>query len=398
MRVLMPVRALPMHRLGGLEFHAWDLAAGLAALGHEVTLLTSRAPDTPRFGDPPPAGVRILHLDSGPPGDYSVAFFRAMGRRAAQVAGEWPADLIHAQEFAGILVDAPPARFAVTVHGTLFTEVPLDRRYFARLGAVEKARAVWRYRSRIALQPFFRRMLGRAGLLLADSDFTRGELERMDSGLASRIRVVPLGIAAGRYQFPAPAARPARGTGAPLVVAMLGRLQRIKGVEVAIRALAGARGAGAHLRLVVGGEGGDSEAMRALAESLGVADDVEFRGRVPQEGLSRFFGGADVFLFPDLTQPAFGLVAVEAMAHGLPVIGARSGAIPEVVTGETGWIYDPWSTDELASLLVRLASAPDEVAARAARAPQRALQFSAGQMTRATVAAYGALNQPGASQ
>jgi D-inositol-3-phosphate glycosyltransferase len=381
----MPVRALPVHRLGGLELHTLDLASALARRGHEMTLVTSRHPQGLERSEPAP-GVEALHLPSGAPGDYSVAFFRGMEPSVARLDADRHFDLVHAQEFAGLFLAPRPGRLACTVHGTMFSETPLDRRHFARLGAREKLAALWRHKARVALHPFLRRMLGRADLLLCDSDYTRREIARIREYALGKLRVVPLGIDTSRYA-PAPA-RPVRAVGDPLTVAMLGRVQRIKGAEVAVRAVLLARRRGEKVRLVVGGTGEDMPGFATLAQAVGDTEGVDFRGRIAPDAVSAFLADAGLFLFPDLTQPAFGLVAVEAMLHGLPVVAARSGAIPEVVAPEAGWLYDPWNTAELAALLGRLSRDPAAVAEKAACARQHAARFTADAMAEQTEAAY----------
>ena len=380
----MAVRALPMHRTGGLEFHAWDLAGALAARGHEVRLLTSRAPARAAWEGDPPGGVTVETLRHGAPGDYSLAFWRGVSRRARELARSGACDVVHAQEFAGLFCGPSAWRgvpFVVTVHGTMFTEVPLDRRYRAHLGAAAKLAAVWRHKERLALHPFFVEMLRRADRLVTDSVFTRCELVRIHPALGARALVVPLGIDAARYQpEEAGAARASRPAGGALTVALLGRVQRMKGLGVVLEAADRLRNSGARIRFVVGGGGADLESLRAEAASRGFGDMVEFRGPVPQEGMGRFFGGADLFLFPDLTQPAFGLVAVEAFLHGLPVVAARSGAIPEVVTDDAGWLYDPWDAAQLAGLLERIAADRAGVPQRAAAARELVRHHTAAAM------------------
>jgi glycosyltransferase involved in cell wall biosynthesis len=381
----MPVRALPFHRLGGLELHTVDLAAALTRRGHTVTLVTSSHPQGDARSEPTP-GVEALHLPSGPPGDYSAAFFRAMEPFVARLDGAQRFDLIHAQEFAGLFLAPRRGRFACTIHGTMFSETQLDRRYFARLTGREKAAALWRNKARIALHPFFLRMIGRADLLVCDSAYTRREVARIRPAAAAGLHMVPLGVDSARYA-PAPAAA-ARTDALPLTVAMLGRVQRMKGAEAAVRAVLLARSRGAPVRLIVGGAGEDVTRLAVVAQESGDASGVEFRGRIAPGGVSPFFCEADLFLFPDLTQPAFGLVAVEAMLHGLPVVGARSGAIPEVVPEEAGWLYDPWNTAELAALLCRLAGDRAAVAAKAPRARGHAAHFTADLMAERTETAY----------
>ena len=381
MKLCMAVRALPMHRPGGLEFHVWDLAGALARRGHEVRVLTSAAPSGQMVEEwTAPPGVIVEHLPSGQAGDYSLSFWRGVARRGEQLWREKACDLLNMQEFAGLVCRGAArggAPFVVSVHGTMFTEVALDRRHWSHLSSGEKAAAIWRYKARLALHPFFLRMVRRADLLITDSEFTRSELLRIDEQLDPRIRVVPLGIDPARYGSDG---RTAEVRGGALTVVMLGRVQQIKGIDTALDALALLRGRGVKVRLLVGGGGEYLETARRRAEKLDVAGRVEFRGRIPQEKMSAFLREGDLLLFPDLTQPAFGLVAAEAFLHGLPVMGARAGAIPEVVTEQTGWLFDPWKPTEVAGLLERLASDRDEVARKSDAARKRFEYYTADAM------------------
>ncbi|MGC8842286.1 MAG: glycosyltransferase family 4 protein, partial [Candidatus Sumerlaeaceae bacterium] len=172
MRVGLVVRALPVHRLGGLEYHTLDLANALQSLGCEVTVITSRHPEG-RDCETLESGVKVIYLRTGQPGDYSLAFFRGVEETVANLDRAKCFDVIHAQEFAGLLMRPRPGRFVVTVHGTMTTETPLDRRYFRRLRLPEKLRALWLGKGRLALLPAFRRLLWRADRLVVDSQFTQ---------------------------------------------------------------------------------------------------------------------------------------------------------------------------------------------------------------------------------
>ncbi|PKO15189.1 hypothetical protein CVU37_13495 [candidate division BRC1 bacterium HGW-BRC1-1] len=380
MKICMAVRALPMHRPGGLEFHAWDLAGAMARRGHEVRLLTSAAPSGALGADEwiTPQGVTVEHLTSGPPGDYSLSFWRGVARRGEELVRTGECDLLNMQEFAGLACRGAGrggAPFVVSVHGTMFTEVTLDRRHRVHLSVGEKAAAIWQHKARLALHPFFGRMLRRADLLLTDSEFTKAELLRIDEKLEPNIRVVPLGVDPVRYGDAA-----AGKEDRPLTAVMLGRVQKIKGIDAALDAMGVLRERGVNMRLLVGGGGEYLETARRRAEALGVDGLVEFRGRIPQDKVNEFLGGGDLLLFPDLTQPAFGLVAVEAFMHGLPVAGSRAGAIPEVVTEQTGWLFDPWQPEQVAGVLERLASDRDEISRKAAAARERFAYYTADAM------------------
>jgi glycosyltransferase involved in cell wall biosynthesis len=159
-------------------------------------------------------------------------------------------------------------------------------------------------------------------------------------------------------------------------------------VGVALEAARLLRERGVAFRMVIGG-GGEYEAGAREEIARGNLDDVvELAGTIAPEEVSGFFSRADAFIFPDLTQPAFGLVAVEAMLHGLPVIAARSGAIPEVVDDVTGWIYQRRSSAELATIMERLARSPEEIRLKAAAGRTRALQFTSEAMARRMAEVY----------
>ena len=117
----------------------------------------------------------------------------------------------------------------------------------------------------------------------------------------------------------------------------VGRLTPIKGLETLLRALSVLRADGlsaARLTLlVVGGTKGEeagSGHLRRLAHDLGIGDWVDFRGPQPQGVLTDYYAGADVCLIPSRYE-SFGMVALEAMASGVPVIASRAGGLAVTV-------------------------------------------------------------------
>lgn len=138
------------------------------------------------------------------------------------------------------------------------------------------------------------------------------------------------------------------------VLFSLQRLESMKHVEVAIEALGWLMKSGMeNLVLLIGGTGQEGNRLRQLVKKKGLGDHVRFLGFVPQEELPGYYALADVFVFPS-TFETFGIVLVEAMAAGIPVVAARAGAIPEIVVdGETGFLVQPLSPESMA---VRLRS------------------------------------------
>lgn len=104
--------------------------------------------------------------------------------------------------------------------------------------------------------------------------------------------------------------------------------------------------------LLLAGEGPEWAEARELAKSLGVMDRVHFLGR--QDEVASLFSLADVFLLPS-EKESFGLVALEAMASGVPVVGTTAGGIPELVKhGETGYLADVGDVERMAELTLSI--------------------------------------------
>jgi len=163
-------------------------------------------------------------------------------------------------------------------------------------------------------------------------------------GYRGPIDVVPHGIDLEAYAEPTPdrrAAARARFGARGIVIGYAGRLLPMKGVDVLLTAAAGlvSKGVSHEFSVVVLGEGPDQERLRALAESLGIADRVRFVAGVPHEAIPTALEAFDVMVVPSLSTPKwkeqFGRVALEGMAAGAAVVVSSSGGLPYVV-GDAG--------------------------------------------------------------
>lgn len=151
--------------------------------------------------------------------------------------------------------------------------------------------------------------------------------------------------------------RLANPTNATPTIAFLGRLIPLKGIDDLIDALAILANRGVGFRAVVAGNG-DASQYQARAEAAGIGHCVEFPGWLDEEAVRHLLAESDVFVLPSLVenQP---VAILEAMAHGLPVVASRVGAIPEqVVDGVTGLLVTPGEPGELADALNALCGDP----------------------------------------
>ncbi|HET7745567.1 MAG TPA: glycosyltransferase [Gaiellaceae bacterium] len=151
----------------------------------------------------------------------------------------------------------------------------------------------------------------------------------------------------------------------------VGRLIPIKGHLVLLRALAQARARVPGVTLAVAGRGPLEPALRSYARELGLESAVEFLGFVSP--VQKAVADAAIVVVPSLGE-GFGMVALEAMERGRPVIVSAVGGLPEIVVdGETGIVVPPGDAEALAEAIVRLAGDLDAAAAMGRRARERAL-------------------------
>ncbi|MCX6998783.1 MAG: glycosyltransferase family 4 protein [Candidatus Sumerlaeota bacterium] len=375
MKICLLTRSLPVHRTGGLETHAWDLARGLARRGCHVFLLTTAHPDGRREDDI--EGVHIHYIPKTLPARYTPLFFPRLNREILRLHEREGFDLVHSQGFAA-LTFRPPVRLPliVTLHGTLFSETPLHRDQFREFSFFEKVRKVWRHRYRLMMYPFYMRFLRRASLILVDSRFSYNETRRDLPEVEVKLRLVPLGIDLSRIAAPDRASARAR-LGLPqedVILFTLSRLEEMKGVDVALRGVAALesrkqswRSAVAERDFIylIGGEGRWRGRLEDMRSQLGISQ-VKFLGRIPSEQLSDYFAAADLFIQPERGHPAFGIVTIESLAHGTPVLASDAGATPEIITPEVGWLFKRGDAQQLAESLRNILPTIGEWRTRAA--------------------------------
>lgn len=170
----------------------------------------------------------------------------------------------------------------------------------------------------------------------------------------------------------APRAQGAPGSaGEPLRVAAIGRLVHKKGFDVLLHALAAARARGIVLRCAIAGAGSESDALQRLCDELDLHDLVSFVGW--RKDVANCLAAADVFVLPSRDEP-FGIVCLEAMALGVPIIATRTDGPLEVLDPTTAILVERDDPDSLAGALCEVATNRGPAARRAEAARERFLR------------------------
>ncbi|GAA1492698.1 glycosyltransferase [Curtobacterium herbarum] len=364
-----PLAALGGVDAGGQNVHVAALSAALADRGHTVTVYTRRDDASLPVRVPLRPGVDVVHVDAGParhvPKDDLLPY---MSTFAQVLASEWfvdRPDVVHGHFWMSghATVDAVNQVQARTGG----TRIPVVQTFHA-LGVVKRRHqgtADTSPAEREWLEPAVGRSADQVVATCSDEAF---ELKSLGVPLRS-ISVVPCGVDVELFRPDGPVEE----RGRTFRVLTASRLVQRKGVGTTIAAVAQLVAAGRDVELVVVGGAGtagadlpdDPEYQRldALARDLGIRDHVSFRGQLAQEAMGAVYRSADVVVCAPWYEP-FGIVPLEAMACGVPVVASRvGGLIDTVVEDATGLHVEPRDEDGLAVALAGLLDDPERRAA-----------------------------------
>lgn len=359
MRIAMvSEHASPLATLGGVDaggqnVHVAALALGLAKLGNSVTVYTRRDdPHLPTRVVMAP-GLVVEHVDAGParpiPKDAIFPHLRAFASHLRQAWTLERSDVVHAHFWmSGVAALRAAKPLGIPVVQT-FHALGVEKK--RHQGAADTSPG-----ERLAHEA---RIVREAERIVATASAEIFELLRMGANPRS-LKIVPCGVDLDRFTPEGP--REER-RGDRLRIVTLSRLVPRKGIGDVVEALAAVPEA--ELIVAGGGEGpdllSDPEAQRlsALARGLGVADRVYLRGRVERPDVPVVLRSADVVVCTPWYEP-FGIVPLEAMACGVPVVvSSVGGLVDTVVDGLTGLHVPPRAPRQLAQALLSLAEEPE---------------------------------------
>jgi D-inositol-3-phosphate glycosyltransferase len=358
-----PLAALGGKETGGMNVYVREIARELARMRMRADIFTrSQNPSIPRVVQLA-EGVRVVHLAAGPQApmprervcDHLDEFVD--GVEAFRLGAGVDYDLVHAHYWlSGTAGLALRRRWGVPLVQMFHTLGHLKND--ATPAGAEREPAV-----RLEEEA---RIVGAADRIIASTVVERAHLVSHYGADPTRIAVIPCGVdtelfAPGDRQ----AARAGLGLGDDPHLLYVGRQSPIKGLATLLEAMARLRAAGSRARLsVVGGDAdeprhGHEAALRERLAGLGLDDVVSFVGPQPQDRLRDWYVAADVTVLPSYYE-SFGMVALEAMACGSPVVASRVGGLQTTVRDRvTGLLVPEQDAAALADALDRLLADED---------------------------------------
>ncbi|MGN6743029.1 MAG: glycosyltransferase [Amnibacterium sp.] len=365
---LVSEHASPLAVLGGVDaggqnVHVAALATALGADGHEVTVYTRRDDAALPERVPFAPNVTVVPVTAGPaapvPKDDLLPH---MGEFADVLAEAWIAerpDVVHGHFWmSGLATLTAARRVDIALGGHLpvaqtFHALGVVKRRHQGLADTSPAERSW-------LEPDVARRVDSVIATCSDEAF---ELKAMGVPSA-RIAVVPCGVDTAHFSPSGPAAP----RGDRLRIMTVGRLVQRKGVGIAIEALARLVARGIDAELVIVGGAGDAAHLEVepevarlerIVDATGMRDRVTLAGRIEHDDLPEQYRSADVIVCAPWYEP-FGIVPLEAMACGRPVVATRvGGLIDTVVEDATGVHVPPRDPDALADALESLLTDPE---------------------------------------
>jgi glycogen synthase len=348
MRVLMLSWEYPPRVIGGIAAHVDGLAKAMARAGHEVVVFSLDHPHT--ADDEVVDGVRVLRADTDLPwlpDDYLVARMASANHQVTQLAarlGSWRPEVIHAHDW----LVAWSADTLTTLWG-----VPL----VATIHATERGRHGGHVPQGIpaAVNAVEWWLTYQAHQVIACSKFMVREVIDGFELPPEKVNLVPNGIDIGQWLPAEPLPERPREH---LVVAW-GRIQYEKGFQVLIRAVGELRQRISDIQCVIAGRGGYLAELQTQIDMDGVGDIVQLAGFVPDDELRELLSRTGCVVIPSLYEP-FGIVALEGMAAGAPMIVARTGGLAEIVDGTgAGVLFEPGNHVALAACIEEVLTHPD---------------------------------------
>ena len=357
---------------GGMNVYVRELASSLAQAGVDATVFVRRCDDSAEVVPVEP-GFTVVRVPAGPVHLPKESLAAVVGEFTAGVRA-WleasPADVLHANYWlSGVAGHQLKHQLDLPLVCTFHTLA----RVKAETGDPEPQRRIDAEADVIAC----------ADVITANSVTEVQQLARLYGADPTRIDVVPPGVDGALFSVGSRrGARAALGLGAEPVLLFVGRIQPLKGLDIAVEALAALRRSHRDARLLVvgGASGSDGEAelrrVQVAVRAAGLPAQVNLVPPQPHHLLSTYYRSADVCLVPSRSE-SFGLVALEAAACGVPVVAADVGGLRTLVDhGRTGFRVVGRDPSEYAAAVRSLLDDPALAESMGRRGAEMASRYS----------------------
>src|SRR5450830_4313 len=355
MRIVLPMSYWFPDSPGGSGKLAFDESQFLVGRGHEVWAVAQDVIGVgPEYEHT--RGVNLLRYQRPSIGTFDPRRLTVHQDRTQRLVQQYvpQADVVHGHgllQYAGaISIYGDRVRSVYSVHSPVRMEMSATARGGSALTWLKLTA------TGIACSRIERECIQRSTFVTAESSYTVRELALLHGeNMAGRVRIVPGWVDPTRFR-PVEDKRAVQErldwpTDRPILFT-LRRLVPRMGIDVLLRAISIVRHDCPQFVLIIGGQGPSRVQFEEMAATLGVSDMVRFVGRVDDAILPDMYAAATAFVLPSFELECFGIIALEALASGVPVLATPVGAIPEVlIPVEPRWLASTISATDVAALL-----------------------------------------------
>ncbi len=331
-----PLAAPGRGKSGGMNVYVRQLASALGELGMKIDIFTREHSDVPNRVETIGSNVRVIHINVGEPDahldelyDLLPDFLEQLNKFREEEGLEY--DVVHSHYWLSSWVGRELSQELAIPHVVTFHTLSLIKMQ-SRAGEEEQSE-----RSVIETK-----VIATADRIIAFSPHERDAMARLYAADANKITLVPCGVDLEVFRpLNQKAVRSSLGLNGEKILLYVGRVEPIKGLDLLVETAAQMDSEDGVRMIVVGADvNGDREMdrVRQLAREKDLEDKIDFVGQVDHDDLPLYYNAADVCVVPSYYE-SFGLVALESMACGTPVVATRVGGLSTIIHhGRTGYL------------------------------------------------------------
>jgi len=351
MKICMLTWEFPPRIVGGIARHCFGLSKALAKKNHDVHVVTLEFPGAPAFEEIEGVKVHRVRIELGHPNfiTWTFIFNHFMEKLVAILNRDIEFNVIHIHDW----LTAP-----VGIASKYYSNKPL----VSTVHSIEVGRAQGLHSpDSLLIDGLEWWMTYEARKVISCSSSMKWELENHFHLPSEKIIVIPNAVDVSKYERKInPEAVKRRYGIEPYekVVLFIGRLVPQKGVEYLVRAIPLILQHHRDVKFVIAGDGWSKDYLEDLARSAGFGNKIRFLGFISDSDLTELTIGSDVLVVPSVYEP-FGIVALEGMAAGIPVVAANVGGLSEIIEHDrTGVLVYPKNPESIAWGVNRVLSDP----------------------------------------